>query len=131
MVQNLLSHYLRTCMSKTILLVEDEDSMQILLTYVLKSKGFVVHLASNGKDAISLLQTSEFDVLCTDIMLPEVNGIEVCAYARKKYPDLPIIVISSKSQEKEIETALEVGANDYITKPFDVDYLLQIIKKYL
>jgi CheY-like chemotaxis protein len=120
MVQNLLSHYLRTCMSKTILLVEDEDSMQILLTYVL-----------NGKDAISLLRTSEFDLLCSDIMLPEVNGIEVCAYARKKYPDLPIIVISSKSQEKEIETALEVGANDYITKPFDVDYLLQIIKKYL
>ncbi len=118
-------------MSKSILLVEDEESMQILLSYVLKSKGFTVDLATNGNDAITLLQTTEFDLLCSDIMLPELNGIEVCAYARKKYPHLPIIVISSKSQEKEIETALKVGANDYITKPFDVDYLLQIIKKYL
>ena len=118
-------------MSKSILLVEDEESMQVLLDYVLKSNGFVVSLAQNGRDSLDLLQTTVFDLLCTDIMLPEVNGIEVCAYARKNYPHLPIIVISSKSQEKEIETALNEGANDYITKPFDVDYLLKIIKKYL
>lgn len=118
-------------MSKSILLVEDEESMQILLSYMLQSKGFVVTIADNGADAVSLLKSQKFDILCTDIMLPKMNGIEVCKFSREFYPHLPIIVISSKSQEKEIEEALSAGANDYVKKPFDVDDLLLKIQHYL
>jgi len=118
-------------MSKSILLVEDEESMQILLSYMLESKGFNVTVVDNGADAVSILKSQTFDILCTDIMLPQMNGIEVCKFSREFNPQLPIIVISSKSQEKEIDEALSAGANDYIKKPFDVDDLLLKIQHYL
>lgn len=114
-------------MNKKILAVEDEVSMQILLVHILESNGYDVTVAADSRIALELLKVITFDIVCTDIMLPFMNGIELCREIRKEYPHTFVIVISSQSQKSELERAFEAGAHGYITKPFDVDSLLKLL----
>jgi len=114
-------------MNRKILAVEDEISMQILLVHILESNGYDVTVAADSRIALELLKIITFDIVCTDIMLPYMNGIELCRVIRNEYSHTLVVVVSSQSQKNEMEKAFAAGAHGYITKPFDVDSLLKLL----
>ena len=113
---------------KKILIVEDEKDMVTGLKFNLEARDYNVIVAYDGETGYQKALTEKPDLVILDIMLPKLNGYEVCKSLKKEIPDLPIIMLTAKSQESEIVTGLELGADDYITKPFSVLELLARIK---
>jgi DNA-binding response OmpR family regulator len=105
--------------SSTILLVDDEDSVQKLLTYPLERDGFRVVSARDGEEALRLFATEPFDLVVLDIMLPKLDGLEVCKRLRAE-SSVPIIMLTARDDEFDTVLGLELGADDYITKPFSI-----------
>jgi DNA-binding response OmpR family regulator len=105
--------------SSTILLVDDEDSVQKLLTYPLERDGFRVVQARDGEQALRLFGDEEIDLVVLDLMLPKVDGLEVCKRLRVE-SDVPIIMLTARGEELDKVLGLELGADDYITKPFSI-----------
>jgi DNA-binding response OmpR family regulator len=105
--------------SSSILLVDDEDSVQKLLTYPLEREGFRVVQARDGEQALRLFGHEEFDLVVLDLMLPKVDGLEVCRRLRAA-SDVPIIMLTARGEELDKVLGLELGADDYITKPFSI-----------
>ena len=102
-----------------ILLVDDEESVQTLLTYPLRKDGFEVVTAQDGREALDRFAEQRFDLVVLDIMLPGLDGIEVCRRMRSR-SQVPIIMLTAKDDEIDKVLGLEMGADDYITKPFSV-----------
>lgn len=113
---------------KKILIVEDERDMVAGLTFNLEARDYAVIAAYDGETGYQKALKEQPDLVLLDLMLPILNGYEVCKRLKKEIPDLPIIMLTAKSQEAEIVTGLELGADDYITKPFSVLELLARIK---
>jgi DNA-binding response OmpR family regulator len=113
---------------KKILIVEDEKDMVTGLKFNLEARDYTVIVAYDGESGYHKALSEKPDLVILDIMLPKLNGYEVCKGLKKEIPDLPIIILTAKSQEAEIVTGLEIGADDYITKPFSVLELLARIK---
>jgi len=113
---------------KKILIIEDEKDMVTGLKFNLEARDYAVIAASDGEAGYKKALEEKPDLVILDIMLPKLNGYEVCKSLKKEIPDLPIIMLTAKSQEAEIVTGLELGADDYITKPFSVLELLARIK---
>jgi len=111
---------------KHILLVEDDENIQQLVTYNLIKSGFHVSCADNGKQGLVMVQREQPDLILLDIMLPEMDGNELCRLLRsdKETKDIPIIMLTAKGEEEDIVKGLEVGADDYITKPFSPKILI-------
>ena len=114
-----------------ILLVEDEDLISEMIVIALEEEGYEVHTAKNGRSALSLLQDGERgqakltpDLIILDLMLPEVNGLDICRLLRYQGNVTPILVVSAKSSETDRVLGLEVGADDYLTKPFSMRELV-------
>jgi len=105
--------------SSTILLVDDEDSVQKLLTYPLERDGFRVVQARDGEQALRLFEDQRIDLVVLDLMLPKVDGLEVCKRLRAD-SDVPIIMLTARGEELDKVLGLELGADDYITKPFSI-----------
>ena len=105
--------------SSTILLVDDEDSVQSLLTYPLERDGFRVVQARDGEQALRLFEDQRIDLVVLDLMLPKVDGLEVCRRLRAG-SDVPIIMLTARGEELDKVLGLELGADDYITKPFSI-----------
>jgi DNA-binding response OmpR family regulator len=105
--------------SSTILLVDDEDSVQKLLTYPLERDGFRVVQARDGEQALRLFGDQRIDLVVLDLMLPKVDGLEVCKRLRAD-SDVPIIMLTARGEELDKVLGLELGADDYITKPFSI-----------
>jgi DNA-binding response OmpR family regulator len=105
--------------SSTILLVDDEDSVQKLLTYPLERDGFRVVQARDGEQALRLFGNEQIDLVVLDLMLPKVDGLEVCRRLRAG-SDVPIIMLTARGEELDKVLGLELGADDYITKPFSI-----------
>ena len=105
--------------SARILLVDDEHSLQTLLTYPLRKDGYEVVSALDGREALDRFAEQRFDLVVLDIMLPKVDGIEVCRRLRSR-SQVPIIMLTAKDDEIDKVLGLEMGADDYITKPFSV-----------
>ena len=103
-----------------ILVVEDDKDISTLITFHLKANGFETDTAVNGREAVEKLAREKYELALLDILLPELSGIEVLKYIRtvSPNPELPVIVASALTEESEIITSLELGADDYITKPF-------------
>jgi two-component system response regulator RegX3 len=101
----------------TVLLVEDEDSFVDALRVGLTREGFRVHVARDGAEALDVFDAIEPDVVLLDVMLPKVSGIDVCRELRRK-SSVPIIMVTAKGSEIDTVVALEVGADDYVTKPY-------------
>ncbi|MFA5818131.1 MAG: response regulator transcription factor [Bacteroidales bacterium] len=116
---------------KKILIVEDEKDMVTGLKFNLEARDYTVIVAYDGESGYQKALREKPDLVILDIMLPKLNGYEVCKSLKKEIPDLPIIMLTAKSQEAEIVTGLELGADDYITKPFSVLELLARIKAVL
>jgi DNA-binding response OmpR family regulator len=102
-----------------ILLVDDEQAVQTLLTYPLRKEGYEVIGALDGQEALERFAEQRFDLVVLDIMLPKLDGIEVCRRLRTR-SQVPIIMLTAKGDELDKVTGLEIGADDYITKPFSV-----------
>jgi DNA-binding response OmpR family regulator len=113
---------------KKILIVEDEKDMVTGLKFNLEARDYTVIVAYDGETGYQKALAEKPDLVILDLMLPKLNGYEVCKSLKKEIPDLPIIMLTAKSQEDEIVTGLEIGADDYITKPFSVLELLARIK---
>jgi DNA-binding response OmpR family regulator len=105
--------------SSTILLVDDEDAVQKLLTFPLERDGFRVVQARDGEQALALFDDEEIDLVVLDLMLPKVDGLEVCKRLRSD-SDVPIIMLTARGEELDKVLGLELGADDYITKPFSI-----------
>jgi DNA-binding response OmpR family regulator len=103
----------------TILLVDDEDSIQTLLTYPLERDGYRVVQARNGEEALRRFGEEDVDLIVLDIMLPRVDGLEVCRRLRME-STVPIIMLTARDDELDKVLGLELGADDYITKPFSI-----------
>jgi len=109
---------------KTILLAEDDDNLGLLLQQFLKSKGFSVELARNGKHAYEKFNDGHFDFCIFDVMMPEMDGITLAKEVRLVDPKVPILFLTAKSMKEDKLEGFEAGADDYLTKPFAMEELL-------
>ena len=114
-----------------ILLVEDTEQLNKALTTVLKRNSYVVDSAFDGEEALLFIEQYQYDLIILDIMLPKVNGLEVLKTARSKKINTPIIMLTAKSTTEDKITGLDLGADDYLPKPFIVDELLARIRALL
>ena len=117
-------------MSDKILVVEDDIDIQKALLIYLKNQGYDVLVASNGLEGLNIINNNEIHLAIVDIMMPIMDGIEMTMKAREKY-DFPIIFLSAKSEDIDKITGLNIGADDYITKPFVPLELLARVKSHL
>jgi DNA-binding response OmpR family regulator len=117
-------------MSETILVVEDEPTLQETLAYNLTKQGYQVTIAGDGQAAIQLARENYPDLIVLDIMLPVLDGFEVCRIIRQEM-NVPIIMLTARDEEVDRVIGLEVGADDYITKPFSMREFLARIKAHL
>jgi DNA-binding response OmpR family regulator len=109
---------------KTVLIIEDNPAMLRALDDNFTAKGFTVKTAGNGRQGLAEALQGNTDLIILDIMLPEINGFEICSQLRSKNLSTPIIMLTAKDQEQDIVTGLNLGADDYVTKPFSVTQLL-------
>jgi two-component system OmpR family response regulator len=114
-----------------ILLVEDEDAIAKAIVRGLDAEGYVTEHASDGITGLWMAQESEFDVVVLDIMLPGLNGYEVCRRLRESNDSVPILMLTAKDGEFDEADALDLGADDYLTKPFSFIVLLARIRALL
>ena len=114
-----------------ILVVEDDISILIGLKDNLILEGYAVFTADNGKEGYKLANESNFDLLILDIMLPGMNGFEICKKIKKEKPLIPIIMLTARSSETDKIAGLDYGADDYMTKPFSISELLARIRAIL
>lgn len=120
-------------MKETILIVEDEKDIAKMLDYNLKKEGFKTLSVRNGEDAIGSAKSAHPDLVILDLMLPGIDGLEVCKTLKgdSKTASIPIIMLTAKSQESDKIVGLELGADDYMTKPFSLRELIARIKAVL
>ena len=116
-----------------VLLVDDYESIRKRISEDLQSLGLAVTEATNGFEALTTLRNEPFDMIFTDLVMPEMDGFELCEEVRKtpEIQSLPIIVVSTHFENEYILKALRLGADDYVPKPIDVDLLQKVIKRAL
>ncbi len=113
-----------------VLIVEDEAALAETVAYNLREEGYKVCLAADGLSALDMLRQEKPDLVLLDVMLPEIDGIEVCRLMRRE-SEIPIIMLTAKSREVDKVVGLEVGADDYVTKPFGMMELIARIRAAL
>lgn len=119
-------------MEKKILVIDDELHILELIQFNLEANGFGVLTCDNGEDAVKIALEQEIDLIVLDLMLPGINGIEVCRLLRERYHrNIPIIMLTAKGEEQDKIRGLEIGADDYMAKPFSVGELIARIKAVL
>ncbi|MBC8095076.1 MAG: response regulator transcription factor [Akkermansiaceae bacterium] len=118
-------------MSAKILIIEDDPALLRGLKDNFEAQGYHVRTANDGQRGLDSLIRETPDLLLLDLMLPRMNGYEICRAARARQLDLPIIMLTAKGQEEDIVRGLELGADDYVTKPFSIRELLARVKAFL
>lgn len=113
-----------------ILLVDDEEKIVEVLEAYLNKENFKVFSCSNGKEALNIFNSNKIDLILLDLMLPDLSGEEVCKAIREK-SCVPIIMITAKTEEEDLLEGFDIGADDYVTKPFSVKQLIARIKALL
>ena len=115
-------------MSKHILVVEDERDVKDLICLHLKREGYAVDAVENGEEALRLLQSQPYDLAVVDWMLPGLSGLEICKRMGSK---VPLLMVTARADTSDIVLGLEMGADDYITKPFEIPVLLARVRTLL
>ena len=110
-----------------VLVVDDNLSIQKLVSVNLQARGYAVDVAGTGEDALRLFKAGEYDLVILDLILPGMSGLEVCALIRQ-HSDVPIVVLSAREDEELKVHALDTGADDYVTKPFSHKELLARVR---
>lgn len=120
-------------MPARILVVEDEDALSALLEYNLEKEGFEVRLSSDGEDALLIVEEDKPDLVVLDWMLPGLSGIEICRRVRAapETRDIPVIMLTARSDEEDRIRGLDTGADDYLTKPFSIPELIARVRALL
>lgn len=114
----------------TLLLVDDDRAVKYLLSESLQTEGYEVLTAGNGVDAVRLVGEFDFDLIMLDIMMPGMDGLEVCKRIRDRYAG-PIVFISGRDRNADKVNGLAIGADDYITKPFELDEVVSRVNAHL
>jgi two-component system alkaline phosphatase synthesis response regulator PhoP len=114
--------------SRSILLVEDEPGLVVTLTDRLESEGYQVYAVTSGEDALQVTQERSFDLVILDVMLPGMDGFDVCRELRQERIQVPILMLTARSQVVDRVVGLKLGADDYLTKPFEMIELLARIE---
>jgi two-component system, OmpR family, alkaline phosphatase synthesis response regulator PhoP len=115
----------------SILLVEDEENLQEALKLNLELEGYSVTGVYDGAEALKTVQQEYFNLIILDVMLPEIDGITVCETIRLQNPDIPILILSAKNSSADRILGLKKGADDYLTKPFNLEELLLRVNKLI
>lgn len=115
-------------MEHRILIIEDEENIARVLQLELQFEGYIVSIAHTGTEGLIQYRESTFDLILLDLMLPEMNGLDVLKRIRATESDTPVILLTAKSDIEDKVKGLDLGANDYVTKPFEIDELLARIR---
>ncbi|MDX6749575.1 response regulator [Geminicoccaceae bacterium 1502E] len=120
-------------MTKRVLVVDDEPNIVLSLEFLMKRAGFEVAVARNGSEALAALEGSPPHLLLLDVMMPELDGFEVCerVRARPDWKDTKIIMLTARGREQERERGLALGADAYVTKPFSTRELVEQVRQML
>ncbi|WP_026906432.1 response regulator transcription factor [Paucisalibacillus globulus] len=118
-------------MNEKVLIVDDEQSIVTLLKYNLEKANFITDVAFDGLEAIRKADSNSYDFIILDLMLPEMDGIEVCKHLRRNQIDTPVLMLTARDEEFDKVLGLEIGADDYLTKPFSPKEVIARIKAIL
>ncbi len=118
---------------KRILIVDDEKDIVETIQFRLELEAFECLVAYDGEEALSKAKKEKPDLIILDIMLPKINGYKIARLLKfdESYKMIPIIMLTARAQEKDISIGQEMGANEYVTKPFDMDMLVALVTRYL
>jgi DNA-binding NtrC family response regulator len=114
-----------------ILVVDDEEALRTVLSSELKGEGYDVDTASDGDEAISVVQNKKFDLLLLDIKMPKVDGFEVLKFVKKSFPSIKVIMLTGFADLKNAIESKKLGAEDFVSKPYDLVDLLTTIERVL
>jgi len=116
-------------MAKRILVVDDDEMVLMALGELLKPEGYEVETVSSGSEALRRLDENTYDLLMLDVIMPEMDGFELCKRIRQKenYQEIPIVFLTAKSREEDRTRGLEAGANLFLSKPISPDKLIEIV----
>ncbi len=118
-------------MKGRILFVEDESDLTLIVVNTLEEQGYLVETAIDGIEGLSKFKAQEFDIIVADVMMPRLDGFSMAREIRKISPTIPLLFLTAKSTVDDVEEGFEIGANDYIKKPFELRELLIRIKALL
>jgi DNA-binding response OmpR family regulator len=118
---------------KKVLIVDDEVDLVETLRFSLENEGFTILVSYDGEDALNQARKENPDLILLDLMLPKLDGYKVCRLLKfdERYKHIPILMLTAKTQEKDKLLGKETGADEYITKPFEINELLEKVKSYL
>jgi DNA-binding response OmpR family regulator len=118
-------------MAGRVLVIDDEANIVLSLVFVLEHEGYDVRSATTGRDGLAEMQRARPDVVILDVMLPDIDGYEVCRQARSqpRLADVPILLLTARAQQAEQATGLAAGATEYVTKPFRVSELIERVAR--
>lgn len=119
-------------MNKRILIADDSASMRQLVSFALRDAGFEVIESINGRDALSKMDGTKIDLIVTDLNMPEMDGIELIRQVRRKpgYRFIPVIMLTTESQESKKQEGKQAGASGWIVKPFTPEQLVETVKRF-
>ena len=119
--------------TKRVLIADDETDIVETLKFMLEAEGFEVLTAYDGEEALKTARTAFPDIILLDVMMPKINGYKVSRLLKfdKKFQDIPILMITARSQKEDQIIGEETGADEYITKPFEITNVIDLINKYL
>jgi DNA-binding response OmpR family regulator len=120
-------------MAKKILIVDDEENIVISMEFLVKQAGYTLQIARNGEEALEKVADFEPDLILLDVMMPKINGFEVCRRVRENsnWQDIKIIMLTAKGREVEVTKGLALGANAYVIKPFSTREVMAEVKRML
>lgn len=112
---------------KKVLIADDEPNILLSLEFLMRKKGFEVFIARNGSEAIEIIKKQQLDVAVLDIMMPDIDGYQICKYIKEHeaYANCKVLFLSAKSKDADIEKGFSTGADAYVTKPFSTRDLMQ------
>lgn len=118
-------------MEKRILIVDDDEMVRMALVELLKPEGYILDVAGSGKEALVKIDENKYDMMMFDIIMPEIDGMELCkkVRSREEYKEIPIVFLTAKSREQDKEKGLEAGADLFLSKPISPEKLLSIISE--
>lgn len=120
-------------MTKKVLIVDDEQDIVESLQFVLEASGFECHCAYNGEDGLKMAKEVLPDLIILDVMMPKMNGYKISRLLKydNKYKNIPILMVTARSQEDDKLIGEETGVDEYITKPFELDEIVKKVEGYL
>lgn len=118
-------------MQKRLLVVDDDDEIRELLEFDLAHSGYSVDTACDGMDGLNKAVTNNYDLVLLDVMMPKMNGFDVCKNLRKAKPDIPVLLLTAKGTIGDKTQGFDCGADDYLVKPFDIQEVLLRVKALL